>query len=351
MKTEAEPMVVHVNTRIRAMQSRLFTRERFEDLLDQNDITLLIEVLLSSPYETEMAQALARYKGPEAVEDAVTRNFGETFRRLVALSEGRYAELAVIFFTRWDLASVKTLLRNRHYGLEGDAALPALTPGPHMGVPLLRDMASMESMEGLVSRLALWDPDLCGGLPGALEAYRDGKDLAVLEETLDRAFFVDRTRGLKSAEDVDATLLHHVLQMEIDRINLRTILRRGAEPAQVRAKLMPEGTLRPRLLDAMAKAPGPAEAMELLGPTPYRELVERLYGFLQTGRFAPLERLFESFILDYLRRMARQHVLSIAVLMRYAWLKYNEIMNLRLIALGEARHLPPGLIREELMYA
>jgi vacuolar-type H+-ATPase subunit C/Vma6 len=45
------------------------------------------------------------------------------------------------------------------------------------------------------------------------------------------------------------------------------------------------------------------------------------------------------------------HAMSFAVLMHYAWAKYNEVVNLRLIARGAAARLPLGKIREEMMHA
>ena len=50
------------------------------------------------------------------------------------------------------------------------------------------------------------------------------------------------------------------------------------------------------------------------------------------------------------RRTAQRHSLGIAVLMRYAWLKYNEVMNLRMISRGLAVHLPKSRIEEEVLH-
>jgi vacuolar-type H+-ATPase subunit C/Vma6 len=90
--------------------------------------------------------------------------------------------------------------------------------------------------------------------------------------------------------------------------------------------------------------------MEQLGGTRYAELTERLTGFVQTNRYAPMDRMMEQLMIQFLARATRESVMSLAVLMQYAWLKYNEVINLRMIARGEARHLPAGRVREELLY-
>ncbi|MBN2309806.1 MAG: V-type ATPase subunit [Candidatus Hydrogenedentes bacterium] len=335
------------------MKSMLFDRAQYEDLLDQADLSMLIEVLLNSPYGHEMAEALTRFQGAAAVEEAVSRNLAENYRRLVALCRGREeiggVSPVAVFFERWDLIAAKSLLRARHAGLHPRAAMAVLVPGPGMGVALLRELAEREDMEGLVHGLAAWNPALCAPLVDALAVYAAERDVSVLEERLDRSYFVEQAARLTEPGDDDCELLRHVLQMEIDRINLRIVFRSGDDARA--ARLVEGGTLSRRTLQGMADAPSAAEAMEFLGNTAYRELVEGLFQFLQSARFSPLERLFDLFIITYLKRIARVRVLSLAVLMHYAWLKYNEVMNLRLIAQGEARHLPRGRIREELVYA
>ena len=53
-------------------------------------------------------------------------------------------------------------------------------------------------------------------------------------------------------------------------------------------------------------------------------------------------------MMKQIRRLALKSVFGIGVFMDYAWLKYNEAVNLRLIARGVAGHLPAGRVREEL---
>lgn len=352
-----DEFAARLNTRVRAMKSRLFERARYEDLLDHPDLSLLVETLLNSSYEEQMAEALTRYRGADAVEDAVSRNLVSTLQLLGKLAAARpecawtpLGEPTRIFLTRWDLTAAKTLVRCRHHGLGPGEAGPALMPGPHLGVAVMRELAASETVDSLVNGLTFWSPELCAGLAAALPRYRETEVLAVLEEALDRAYFVETVEALAPSTQEDHKQLLHVLRMEIDRINLRTLLT-GMHDVVDRESLLPEGTLSQTVLDGIASAPGAAEAMELLGPTPYRELVEGLYRLLVTKRFAPMERMFESFILAYLRREARSRPLSLAVVMHYCWLKSNEAMNLRLIAQGEARHLPRGRIREEMQYA
>jgi len=349
----------YATARVRGMRSELFSREKLDDLLDQEDVGILVEVLLNSPYERHLAEALTRYHGADAVEAAVTADLVESFQRLAQLSQGPRREWVHTFLLRWDLAAVKALLRNGHHGIAVTEPGLGFQPGPTLSLALAREFSAQPSMAALVNRLVFWNPELCRPLLRGLRTFERTGHVGVLEEALDRSYFVRHARLLApgradEAHDEDRAQLRTVLQMEIDRINVRTLMQLRpphAEPEATMARLLGEGSISGVLLRKMAEAPDVGHVMELLGPTRYHEVVEGLYQFLQTQRFSPIQRMLDMILLAELRRMARARVLSLAVLMRYAWLKYNEVTNLRLIARGLTRHLPRGRVREGVLYA
>ena len=115
-------------------------------------------------------------------------------------------------------------------------------------------------------------------------------------------------------------------------------------------RLVPGGTLHMQLLETIANAPDAAAAMDLLSGTRYQGLGEQLYQFLKSNRFAPVERLFDRLISHQLRRLALRDPFGIGVVMDYVWLKFNEGVNLRLIARGLAGSVPMGRVRDELFF-
>jgi vacuolar-type H+-ATPase subunit C/Vma6 len=269
------------------------------------------------------------------------------------LVEGPAKPLTERFLARWDLAAVKSLLRMRHHDLDASER-GMLTPGPSLTVPLMRTFAEKNSMEELVHALSAWNPELCAPLDAALTGYRQDNDLSVLEEAMDLAYFTRGVAELKSNDDVDSKILRGALRMEIDRINLRTMLQfrdaHGSGDA-LSNRILPGGWLNMRLLREMAGARDAAHAMEFLANTPYKELVEELYAFVRAARFSPMDRHFDLLMIRHLQHEKHVHVMSIATLMHYAWLKYNEAINLRLVTCGTACHLPHGKIREEMVHA
>ncbi len=343
----------YISARVRGMASTLMTRGTLESLLDKGDLKAITEVLLTSPYEVEMAEALTRYEGAEAIEDAVSRNLVNTFARLRRIGRGPYEQWVGIFLSRWDLIAVRALLRNRHHELDAETGAESLVPGPSIPQALMHELASQASMEALVSGLVAWNSKLCGVLAEHLGEYQETRQLAVLEEALDRSYFIGNLRRWSSTRDEDLRFGRMLLKTEIDRINLRIVFApaaAGETPEDRITHVLPRGLLSNDLLRAIASAPSPERAVTFLENTPYADLTEGIEYYAQTGKFSLLERQFELALLARLRQGSQQLPLGIAVLMRYAWMKYNEVINLRLIAHGIAFQLPAERVAQEMLH-
>lgn len=349
--SDSETMTVHFNALVHALKSQLLPRHTFEEYLTLSGVDRLTEALLETAYRKDMAEALTRSHGADAVEAAVQRNRAQHVAMLARRASGEFGDLVEIFLSRLDLASVKYLLRAKHHAVAAEEIIAGGGPGATMSQAVFNALARAESMEDLITQLIAWNAKLCRPLRSALGPYREANDPAVLEDALDMEYFSKSARALRGIENEDAKALSWYLRVEIDRINLRLIFENfqyaGDKDAAV-ARLVPGGTLTLAFLTAMATASDATAAMEMLSGTRYQALGEELFQFLQTNRFAPVERRFDRLISTQLRRLALNDPFGIGVVMDYFWLKFNEGVNLRLIARGLAGSVPVGRVRDEL---
>ncbi|MEK7794722.1 MAG: V-type ATPase subunit [Candidatus Hydrogenedentota bacterium] len=341
-----------ISARAHGMKSGLMSRAEIESLIDRGASDGLAEALLSTRYDKEIAEALTRYKGVDAVEDAASRNLVNTFARLRGLARGPYADLVDIFLARWDLVAVKSLLRIRHHEIDAESGQHLFLPGPSMPVALMKELAAQPTMEALVRALVAWAPRMCRPLAEMLPDYQKARDLRVLEEALDRKYFAGNVGRLGGFRDPSAKFLQQLLRMEIDRINLRILLEpRSAEGVaeDLTQRFLPRGRISASVLRE-AGSGARERVIEALERSAYGDLVEEARAAVAAGQYARLDRIFESAFLARLKRAAQQNGIGIAVLMRYAWLKYNEVINLRMIARASDINLPKDRIRQEMMY-
>lgn len=343
----------YMNARVRGMKSGLMSSSDLEAMLEKGDVKAMADLLLSSPYEHEMAESLTSLHGADAIEDAVTRSLVNTFAKLRRVGSGSQSALVDLFLARWDLSAVKSLLRARHQGLDAQTAEGVLLPGPSMHVALLHEFAALDSMESLVRALSAWNSGLCRRLPDALGKYQETRDLRTLEEALDRAFFVNNVRSLSNSPDSGARFIVDLLRAEIDRINLRLLFSprpEGVTPEDVLAWTLPRGYVGSQILRDVAAAQSPDRAAGLLERTPYAQFESGLLHLAQTGKFSRLDRQFEQAFFERLRRGIQRESIGLAILLLFAWEKYSEVVKLRMIARGLAANLPKDYLREEVLH-
>jgi len=344
--------VVYFNTRVRGMKSRLFPRQRFEEFLAQHSIAYLRDALLESDYRVELAEALSRYEDAEALESAVSRNLSSTFRTLRKGVTGDYGQAIALFLERWDLTAAKSVLRVKHAGVESGIEA-YVVPGPSLTEPVLEHLLRQLDVEQMVACMTPFVPELCRGLGRTLAAYREHHDVARLEEALDRNYFAALFERLPSLAEEHRDVLADYARREIDRINLHRLflsLRTEADRATLRERLIPGGYIRPERILAWVNVGDAVAAFEALGNTRYAGLVEAMLPYVQQGRFAAAERLLEGLMLRTLHTASRANVFSLAVVIEYAWLKYNEVLNLRVLVRGLVDPVPSGALREALVF-
>lgn len=348
---EVDASVAHFNTLVHALKSKLLPMSSFEEYMAFGSADRLGEVLLESSYRTEMAEALTRSHGADAVEEAIQKNRAAQIAQLSRRAQDEFGDLVQIFLARFDLVAVKFLLRAKHHDLSEADILAGGNPGVSMSIAEFQDFARAESMEALVTQLIAWNLRLCRPLRKVLALYREKNDPAVLEDALDMEYFSKSARALRDLDDENAMALSWYLRVEIDRINLRLVFENFQYKGDVEdmlSRIVPFGTLSRGSVESMARAVDAAAAMEMLNGTRYQVLSDQLIKFIQTNRFAPVERTFDRLVATQLRRLALRDVFGIGVVMDYVWLKFNEGVNLRLIARGLAGSVPMGRVREEL---
>src|SRR3972149_10640726 len=119
----------YINARVRATRSRLLDPGRMEELLGAFTFDALLAGLTNPPYGRDLQEALARYRGIQAVDEALARNFSATTQKIRSFGDGKPRALIEALLLRWDLANVRAVLRGKHTGRSEEdimeSALPA----------------------------------------------------------------------------------------------------------------------------------------------------------------------------------------------------------------------------------
>lgn len=349
------------NARLRAMRSRLLTRQEILQMAGASSIAELIGFLSKTPYRRSLEVALIQQSMLDNLYEALHRDFIETICKISRFYEGSERKLVDQVLKRYDIDNLKTILRGISRHASRSEIESTLLPVGITSQTVFSELFRAGSYREAIDILATI------GHPFAqpiliLRAERPGADLFEMEIALDRWYFQEAARMLKSEQD-GTQLVLDALRLDVDISNLLMMLRFVGNPAeQQRLKtrlgkwglediLSGPGVLSTEQLTSVYQARNIKSAVDLLGDTPYAlTLREGLRAYERTHQLSEIEKSLRQHQLRWLAWKIAKDPLGIGVFLGFLALKTNEIANLRRVARGVQLKQSPEAIRAALEF-
>lgn len=344
----------YINARMRGMKSRLLSHRELDDLIQKPDLESLIADLENSPYREEVIEARGHLVGILCIEYALRENFTRTFRKIQNFAKQEEAEqYIIIFLHRWDVQNIKTILRGKNIHVTNDEILSCLVPAGEMDEATLKELLKQPDLRAVIDLLATWRIRYAHPLTGAYPEYLKTKDLAVLECALDRYYYTDALDSVR-APGYNNGLIRDFLRLEIDVVNLKTVLRmvRDRVDAEDAKRYLIGGGRKfdERKLGELLMLPSIEDVVKALSSTPYRFLADIPEPAMRTQKISIIEKELERFLIKKGVGAFLLDPLSVASVIGYFWAKYNEITNIRIISRCKTADVSADLLKEELVY-
>lgn len=335
----------YINARIKVMKSQLLPPARVEEFLHLPDLDAFIHALADTPYNVELQEALSRFSGLRAVDEALSQNFYRTSRRILGFADDQERRLIEVVLLRYDLQNIRAIVRGRHTGKEEEEILATLYPGGLLSEAKLRELLQQPDLRAVADTLVTWMHPLGLALRQGVDAAQRSGQLLDIEVALDRAY-VRYGLAVADGEGHSEVTLRRFLGTEIAATNLKTALklRRIKELSrEERERFFIPGDYilpRDRFLVLADPQSSPSEVAAI-----------RFAGIELTGTESLLE-MEQKIDRAVQRAAARLYVgdpLALDVVIGFLTRKAMEVSNLRVIA--HARHLglPEEIIRQELV--
>ncbi len=328
------------------MHSRLLTGAQLDELLGSPTLPAFLQALAATPYAGDIQEALVRFEGVRAVDEALARNLQRTTRRILGFADGRPRALIEAVLLRWDLANLRVIVRGKHASRSADEVMEALLPAGTLGEAVLKEMVAAPDLAGLAGTLEAVGHPFAPEVAEGAAAYGRTQDLLAFELLLDRAY-IERVLRQTQGRSGDAVVLREVLRAEIDAANAKTAFKLGsAGPLDEEQRLrffIPGGALLPADLFLALSAPSTrASAWQRLriNGFPVRDLPETPI---------ELERALDLATAQALAGRFRGDPLGLDIVIGYLARKTAEVANLRLMARGAFLGLPRDAVRREML--
>jgi V/A-type H+/Na+-transporting ATPase subunit C len=343
----------YVNARIRGMKSRLLGPEILESLILKPDIDAIITELEKTPYREELEKAAVQHAGIACIEVALRMDIARTFRKIYSLFEEEKEEkYARILLNRWDVHNIKTILRGKNIHEPSSEILGCLIPAGELDEAILVELVKQPDVRGVIDLLATWRIAYSLPLTRHLKEFGEKRDLAVMEDALDKFYFENALESLHD-ETYDDRSIREMVATEIDVTNIRSVLkmvrdRISLEEAQ--ELLIPGGSLKVERLMALMKAGTIKDALKQLMGTPYEFLGQIPEETFRQEKISVFEKDLERFLIRKGTDWFFGDPLSIAIAIGYVWAKFTEVTNIRIISRLKMADVAEKIIREELVH-
>lgn len=333
----------YITGRVRAMKTKLIPAEMYPRMqsMDASEIARYLE---ETQYKDEIDALSKDYSGTELIEHATFANLAKTYKKLLDVSIDEPQFLILEYLRRWDIWNIKTVLRGKFYGASEAEIMKYLVPAGELDAEFLDGLTKKGTVQEVISAFEGTD------YASALAQY-DGKNLASLENALDKLYYFRMERAVGGTLSVGGGLLLKYVRREIDIRNLITLFRMnkaGIDAAVIQENLIPGGKLH--------------EELSRMAGQPFGEFLRGLEGYpfwssisdIATADLDAISRIearLRAYLVRYAWALSNYHPLSILPVLGYIVSKDTEVSNIRKIVRGKEAGLPAELIEEQVVVA
>lgn len=356
------------------MKSRLIPKDMYTKLL-QMGIPEIARFIEESQYKREIDELAVRFSGIDLLELALNLNLARAFKTILGFSEGEIALLVSSYLKRWDAWSIKCIIRGKYYGASLDEILQTIIPAGDLTIDFLISLAKLDSVEEIIERLRIKKSIFYAPMAVAKGEFDQTKALAVLEDSMDKAYYSTVMGDIALEKGFVVGLLPELsrysafasvftprslkmflefFRTEIDVVNLKTLFRLKREELEAEEvmKYLIEGGIRLRgdRLESLALAKSFQEFATIISDTYYgKEIGDAIAAIETTGSLGDIEIALEKTLIGTAQMISYEFPLSIAPVLWYMVKKNAEVYNLRVIARGKEARLSTETIKKQLV--
>ena len=319
-----------LSTRVRAMETRLVTRERMERMLDARTDEEAVKVLSECGYEELPALTNA------GLDDLLSRARAALYRELhTAAPDKRVVEL---FQMKYDYHNAKVLVKAAAVGAEPDRML---MEGGRWSPERLKEAFQRDGLRDVSETFRQ-------AVLRARETLSAGNDPQQADFLLDRACYAEMA---DTAGAVGSPFLQGYVRLLIDAANLRSAVRSariGKGPDFLRQVLLPGGNVDVSVLSSGRG--GDLASVFRGGPLAEAASAGAALTAPGSGELTAFERMCDDAVMHYLEG-ARLIPFGEQAVIGYLYARESEFTAIRTILSGRMAGLDSDTIRERLREA
>ncbi|OGD45984.1 hypothetical protein A3K70_04710 [Candidatus Bathyarchaeota archaeon RBG_16_48_13] len=340
-------------------------------LIDQKDLIELTDrnlesisaELLKTPYQEDITDFSTAQIDSSSLEKALFRNFQGAYSNIIDCSPKDVKLLISTMQMKFEAWNVKAMLRSKSSNLNIDKSMNYILPFGKLTEETCRTkLEKSNTVPDLVS--AMSDLEFGKILMNSLTEFEKTREIQVLEAAIDRYVYDMIWKATDHLHGLDRKISKIVLGIEIDLINLKTILRGitlGLSESQIVCLLLSSSEVFEEAdwknVARSADATSAVQSLMAAAKSSYSRdhqwlLAKARAEYQKTRSLSQLETVLDRCLLTVSLRMVRKYTdfFNVGSVLAFLNLKWFEIRNLRAIIRGAEANLSSAEIRKLLIF-
>ena len=326
----------YLNTRVRAMQSKLYKENTYFKLLNM-EISQIARFLGEGNYKYEIESLSGNYKGVELIEYSINYNLGNTYNKLIKMGGKAASKYAFAIFSKWDIHNIIAVLREKYSNSSEYEIEKTLIPIGEMPFNFIQSLVKTSTYGEVIKKLKKIE---------RFEFIDENKEIADLESELFKEYYKNILEKFRNEKK---SIFIKFIKTEIDITNIKNILRmkRYGFGIEEEKKNTIEGGLffNVKELSSLLRS-NEEDFLKKVKMTPYGSIIEK--HLHETTLF-----YLEEYLEKYLMKCAKEYFIgdsfNIMPVLHYIISKKIEVDNLRKISRGKASNLEKKIIENSLV--
>jgi V/A-type H+-transporting ATPase subunit C len=320
----------------------------------------IFSVLEKTSYRTEISDVRAKGLSSISLEDALLQNFIKTFEDLMELSPKDVRLLLSALLMKFEANCVKALLRAKEAELSLEEAMKYVRPvGSLSEARCVNVFETSENIADIIDSLS--DLEYGSVLEKAFAVFLEENVFYILEVALDKHVYHKIWKATGKFWGLDKKIARTVIGLEIDSVNVKTILRckaMGIGENQIRRYIVPiSEVFSEKELHQVMSCSDIHSTINSLGESAKRARArDHRYIFkelqeLQVTSLTRVETILDRGLVETNLRIIKRYTpfFNIGLLLAFLNLKWFEVRNLRAIIRGAEAGIAPDIVKKLLI--
>ena len=335
----------YVNARVRSMESRLLDDHKLNELIEAGSLVEVVGLLEDTDYGKYISTTS---KDVYSVEKSLDMHLAHIYKTLAEISPDRSKKILELFEKRYDVKNIKTILRAKYAGLDGESTFKILIPLGRIPENKLRELCEAKTVEEVVNGLE--GTEYGKILSENLSIYEESGNLIPLELALDR-YILESLWKVVGIEGTNEDIFKEFIGRMIDIENLKIILRCKGERVSsevILNYLLGVGyELPPWKLKELAEAESMEGVVSSLEGTEYSNIISGCLEEYEKCKSAYVfERALDNYLVEIGKKLSLRQAFGVGPIIGFITSKEMEIKKLKVIIKGKVEGLSPRDIRE-----